>query len=248
MNSDAVGMGACWYGKFYNDTDYINFKPTIATADPYNVGMRIWFASNATTFQQYGWREGDTAWNYQQSWNGKNGHAGIGCYSWDTAVGSTTYVMMLNHTNVLEIWWKDTDATQKSTPRHPINKWTNAPVHLPFPIDPTSSLSYTQVLYAQSPITHQFHTYNITFGAEATFLGPSATADVSLPPPLRGQIPGIPGGRMTSSEIIDKEGNQEILVFYQMAGNDLVGFSRDVSSSNWAIIDINVQDLASASS
>lgn len=41
----------------------------------------------------------------------------------------------------------------------------------------------------------------------------------------------------------DSEGKTEILVFYQMVGDDLVGFSRDVDSNNWAIININVQGL-----
>lgn len=245
MASDAVGMGACWYGNFYNDNDYTNFKPSKNNnADPYNVGIRIWFASNATAFQQYGWRDGDDEWDYQQSWDGKNGHAGIGCYSW--APGSTTYIMMLNQTNGLEIWWKDTNGNLTSTEKHPINKWTDVPVQLPWPVDPRTSLSYTQVLYAQSPLTHQFHTYNINFDAEATALRPNGTSNVSLPPPLKGQLPGIPGSRLASSEITDHEGKQEILVFYQMVGDDIVGFMRDIDSNNWSIIDVNAQDLASS--
>jgi hypothetical protein len=243
MDSDAVGMGACWYGKLHNDNDYTNFKPSKnINADPYNVGMRIWFASNTTTFQQYGWRDGDDEWDYQQSWHGKNGHAGIGCYSW--APGTTTYVMMLNQTNELEIWWKDTNGNLTSTAKHPINKWSDALVQLPWPVDPRTSLAYTQVLYAQSPLTHQFHTYNITFNAEATVLRSNGTSNVSLPPPLNGQVPGIPGSGMASSEINDPEGKKKIMVFYQMAGDDLVGFVRDFDSNNWGILNVNVQDSA----
>lgn len=150
---------------------------------------------------------------------------------------------MLNQTNGIEIWWKDTNTNLTSTAKHPINKWTDTPIYLPWPVDSRTSLSYTQVLYAQSPLTHQFHTYNITFAAEDTVLRPNGTSNVSLPPPLEGQLPGIPGSRLSSSEMTDSEGKTEILVFYQMVGDDLVGFSRDVDSNNWAIININVQGL-----
>lgn len=44
--------------------------------------MHLWYASNATTFQQLGWRAGDDVWAHQQEWPNLNGHAGVGCYSW----------------------------------------------------------------------------------------------------------------------------------------------------------------------
>ena len=37
-------------------------------------------------------------------WTGKDGHAGVGCYSWGD--GTTTYAMMINKDNTLEFWWK----------------------------------------------------------------------------------------------------------------------------------------------
>lgn len=129
MDSDAVGMQACWYGSFYGDTDYKDLRPTVTldgsnqTTYSLDVGMHLWYASNATTFKQYGWRDGQKDWEYQEDWDNKNGHAGVGCYTWGP--GTTTYTMMVNLENTVEIWWKDTNTSIAGTEKHPINKWTN---------------------------------------------------------------------------------------------------------------------------
>jgi hypothetical protein len=126
-DADTVGMQACWYGGFYGDADYehsplANGQPN-ATSPGNDVGMHLWYASDNTTFQQYGWRAGEDTWSQQQTWNNKNGHAGVGCFSWGG--GTTTYVMFVNLENAVEIWWKDTNTTAKANSSHPINQWTN---------------------------------------------------------------------------------------------------------------------------
>lgn len=123
-------MQACWYGSFYGDTDYKGLRPTVtdngsnSTKFAADVGMHLWYASNETTFQQYGWRDGQDTWERQEQWNNKNGHAGVACYSWGP--GTSTYAMFVNLENTVEIWWKDTNTSVKSTAKHPINKWTNS--------------------------------------------------------------------------------------------------------------------------
>lgn len=129
-NADQVGMQACWYGSDYGDSDYVH-TPLPSNGDASNasvtafqeVGMHIWYASDHQTFQQLGWRHGDVNWTFQGSWVNKNGHAGVGCYSWGP--GTVTYVMMVNLDNAVEIWWKDTNNSLTSTTGHPINAWTN---------------------------------------------------------------------------------------------------------------------------
>lgn len=129
LDSPMVGMQACWYGSFYGDTDYEGLKPTVtqdgsdSTSYSAEVGMHIWYASDETTFEQYGWRDGQDIWEHQGNWTDKNGHAGIGCYTWGP--GTVTYTMMVNLENTVEIWWKDTNTSMKSTGKHPINEWTN---------------------------------------------------------------------------------------------------------------------------
>ena len=127
LDSDAVGLQACWYGNFYGDADYTKFpttngqQNTVAYAPEY--GMHLWFPSDATTFQQYGYFEGQTTWTFQETWPGKNGHAGVGCYSWGP--GTVSYAMMLNLQNSVEFWFKDTNSSLQSTDVHPINSWKN---------------------------------------------------------------------------------------------------------------------------
>ena len=96
FDADMVGMQACWYGSDYGDNEYAHSPlPNAPTGNNGNaslknqVGMHMWFASDNTTFQQYGWRDGDDIWEYQETFYGLNGHAGVACYSWGP--GTITY-------------------------------------------------------------------------------------------------------------------------------------------------------------
>ena len=109
LDASSVGLQACWYGSFYGDVDYQDLKPTVtadgsdATSYAEDVGMHIWYASDETTFSQYGWRDGFDTWEKQESWTNKNAHAGVGCYTWGP--GTVTYTMMVNLENTVEIWY-----------------------------------------------------------------------------------------------------------------------------------------------
>ncbi|MGI4802881.1 MAG: hypothetical protein ACRYG8_54385, partial [Janthinobacterium lividum] len=94
-------------------------------------GMHIWYASDNTTFQQLGWRYGDLNWTFEGSWTEKNGHAGVGCYSWEPD-STVTYVMLVNQQNTVEFWWKDTNTSlPTNNASHPINQWTNTSISIP---------------------------------------------------------------------------------------------------------------------
>ena len=124
-DADQVGMQACWYGSDYGDSDYKHTPlPGQNSNSSYSnsVGMHMWYASDSSTFQQLGWRYGDTVWAHQGSFENKNGHAGVGCYSWGG--GTVTYVMMVNQKNTVEFYWRDTNTSLTSTTDHPINEWT----------------------------------------------------------------------------------------------------------------------------
>ena len=86
LNADEVGAQACYSGFDYNASDDYHHTPLPNNANgnasfSKEVGMHIWYASDNQTFQQYGWRDGDDSWTWQHTWEGKNGHAGVGCYS-----------------------------------------------------------------------------------------------------------------------------------------------------------------------
>ena len=125
-DADQVGMQACWYGNDYGDSDY---KHTPLPKSPNDgnasyagsVGMHMWYASDANTFQQYGWRDGDVRWEHQGEFTDMNGHAGVGCYSWGP--GTVTYAMFVNKKNEVEFYWRDTNTNLTNTTAHPINIW-----------------------------------------------------------------------------------------------------------------------------
>jgi hypothetical protein len=98
LDADSVGLQACWYGNYYGDSDYSKSSSTSGASD---YGMHLWFAIDNTTFAQYGFREGESGWDNQKTWAGFNGHSGVGCYSWGG--GSTTYAMMVNLHNSVEV-------------------------------------------------------------------------------------------------------------------------------------------------
>ncbi|KAF2429622.1 hypothetical protein EJ08DRAFT_670910 [Tothia fuscella] len=237
MDSDAVGMQACWYGSFYGDTDYADLRPTV-TADGSNattyateVGMHLWYASNGTTFKQYGWRDGQKNWEYQEDWKDKNGHAGVGCYTWGP--GTTTYTMMVNLENTVEIWWKDTNTSIKATERHPINQWTNSSAAINN-VCPTTSLGYTTFLYAQMADTLKFQGFNMSYHAEDTAIIAKDTLTVSLP--VKDQGVPLPGSHLSVSAINDHSGGESLIVFYQTEGNDITEFTRDLFGGPWSYI------------
>lgn len=128
MDDPHVGLQACWYGGFYSDVSY-NHSPlpgeenTESNSDQ-TVGIHLWYAKNSSAFDSVGWNYGDTRWLPQQTFDGYNGHAGVGCYSWGP--GSNVYVFFANFNNEINILWKDLNTTQKSTAVHPINQWTKS--------------------------------------------------------------------------------------------------------------------------
>lgn len=129
MDDPHVGLQACWYGGFYSDAAY-DHSPvpgqSNVTQDHSNqsVGIRLWFASNATTFESVEWTYGSKSWTQQQTFDGYNGHAGVGCYSWGP--GSDTYVFFIDLQNDVNILWKEMNTTLTDTPKHPVNTWTKS--------------------------------------------------------------------------------------------------------------------------
>jgi hypothetical protein len=112
MDSDKIGLQACWYGgslpsdigptgKPIPHPSHADESPDLPAA-----GMQLWYATNATTFNQYDWRPDTRAWEFQREWNDKNGHAGIECYTQDSE--ETSYIMLVNLDDIVEIWWRDT--------------------------------------------------------------------------------------------------------------------------------------------
>ncbi|GAB7355291.1 hypothetical protein MBLNU459_g5829t1 [Dothideomycetes sp. NU459] len=235
LDADQVGMQACWYGSDYGDTDYTHTPlPTDgdtsnATVTAHNeVGMHIWYASDSQTFQQLGWRYGDLNWTFQGSWTEKNGHAGVGCYSWEPD-STVTYVMMVNLNDSVEFWWKDTNTSLPSNnAKHPINVWTNTSISIPG-VHPSTSLGYTNYFYAQMAGSDAVKGYNISWDAESTAIvtGDTFTVDGTSP------TPGLPGTHLSVSALPNDSGGNSLVVFYQTEGSDITEFTRDLNQGQW---------------
>lgn len=129
LDADLVGLQACFFDDIYPDSAYYNSSnDAIVRAD---YGMNLWVAVNNVTFQQYLHLDSEGQWTERMSWNNYNGHSGLGCYTW--APGNTSYVMLENLDNAIEVWWMDTTPNVPSLPIHPINVWQNGtPIQQPF--------------------------------------------------------------------------------------------------------------------
>ncbi|THY23556.1 hypothetical protein D6D00_06143 [Aureobasidium pullulans] len=237
LDADQVGMQACWYGNDYGDVDYKhsplpdqdNSTANSTTDSGTDVGMHLWYASGDTTFQQLGWRHGDKNWTYQQEWDDKNGHAGVGCYSWGK--GTTTYVMMVNSHNTAEIWWKDTNINATSTSAHPINQWTNSSVAINN-VHPSTSLGYTNAFYAQG-MDGWITGYDMVWTSENTTINGSFKVDLRQ---------GIPGTHLSVTTLPDQSGGDSLCVFYQTEGSDIMFATRDLVQGAWTAAALVVPD------
>ena len=245
MDDPNVGLQACWYGDFYSDVSY-NHSPVPGQGKPtgnhsdQTVGIHLWYGQNSTSFQSVGWTYGDTTWSEQQAFDGYNGHAGVGCYSWGP--GSDTYVFFTNLDNEIEILWKDLNTSSASTASHPINKWTKGKSpHLPspdistplkvnaanvtIPVYQNSSVGFTNYLYAQNPDL-SVSGFNVTWAAEKTNIGPNQSFNVT------GEK-GLPGTHLSVTALPNASGGNSLLVFYQTNGSDITEFVRDLDAGQW---------------
>lgn len=94
LDDERVGLLICYYANNNADTELSGSG---------SVGLRLWAASNATTFQQLGWSATSDAWTYNQDWTGLNGHVSPACYSWGG--GFTSYVTFVDLDNQMNIYW-----------------------------------------------------------------------------------------------------------------------------------------------
>jgi hypothetical protein len=81
--------------------DLVGLHACIDSSD--TAAMRLWYASDDTTFEEYAFT--NDAWAWQRSWRNYSGAAGVGCYSWGT--DNYTYASFVNLDNTLELWYKE---------------------------------------------------------------------------------------------------------------------------------------------
>ncbi|KAK3702202.1 hypothetical protein LTR37_015034 [Vermiconidia calcicola] len=161
-----------------------------------------------------------------------NGHAGVGCYSW--AEDSTiTYVMMVNAANSVEFHWRDTNTNKTATEEHPINEWVKASAEISN-FNPATSLAYTNYFYAQLD-DYTINGYNMSWGANKTTILPEGHFVV-------GDELGMSGTHLSVTAMPDQGGGNSLLVFYQVDGNDITDYTRDLLAGQWTSTNIEIPD------
>jgi hypothetical protein len=245
VDAPSSGLQACWKGDYYGDSDYTKFPTTsgVPNTQPFGddlKGMNLWYAVDDSTFEQYTWYSDKTAWTQVKRWQGFNGHAGVGCFSWGE--GTTTYAMMANKHNDVEFYWKDSNVKTQSLDSHPINSWVNASSAAIHGVYPTSSLGFTTYFYAQMA-DRSIKGYNITYQAENTTFVPDQTFTITDP---AGPSLGLGGTHMSVTTYQEKQGNRTIwdslYVFYQTAGDDITAFTRPVNGGQWTRGTLSIPD------
>lgn len=235
-----VGLQACWYGNYYGDSEASKF-PTrdgnnnTIPFDASTPGMHLWYPTDRLTFKQYGWYEGQEQWLEEDTW-GMSAHAGVGCYSW--LPGTTTYAMMVDSSNTVEIWWKDTNGTRKGTKEHPVNDWTNASLYAIPDVYPSTSLGFTEYLYTQM-LDGTIVGHDVKWDAENTT---GVDANLFTVGSARGAIPGLKGTHMSVTAVEDQSGGTSLYVFYQTRGDDLSVFTRDLEGGQWTQGELPIPD------
>lgn len=99
-------------------------------------------------------------------------------------------------------------------------------------VNPATSLGYTNVFYAQLT-DNMIHGYNITWDAENTSI------DEALNFVVQGE-PGISGTHLSVSTIPNPGGGDSLIVFYQVEGNDVTEYVRDLVAGQWSSVDIPI--------
>lgn len=79
--STSIGLQACYWGNYYGLWSY---SPTVASA-----GIHLWYASDATVFQQYSWTNGTSTWTFDQQWNDLSDNGGVGCQTWNAGMSKS---------------------------------------------------------------------------------------------------------------------------------------------------------------
>lgn len=220
LDAEQAGLLGCWYGNTGGDVDFDGGNNTTD-----EVGMRLWYASNSTTFQQYGWRRSSNAWVYEETWSNLNGYTSPGCYTWGPSE-TITYTAFVDLYGSSSIYWRDTSWNKVPTSEHPINQWTNSSVAIP-DLGGAANLAYTNSMYGQSASDHMIRGYNITWAAENTTLVPDGDFVV-------GEEPGVPGTRLAVTELPDPDGiHNDLVIYFQTNGSDITEFRRDSHGGSW---------------
>lgn len=97
-----------------------------------------------------------------------------------------------------------------------------------------TSLGYTNYLYAQMADL-SVNGFNISWDAENTTLLADDTFTIN-------GDPGLPGTHLTVTTLPTSSGGNSLLCFYQVEGDDVTEFVRDLDAGQWTMSSIDIPD------
>lgn len=146
--------------------------------------------------------------------------------------------------NNLSIFWKDSNSSNES-PNHPINIWVNTSISIPN-VHPSSSIGYTEYLVLQAA-DNTIRGYNISWAAENTSIAPaydgSAGYDEWVIHFLNGSdVNALSETHLACIALRLPDGRAEEAVYFQIKGDDMILWTRDLVSSNgpWTSLSLPV--------
>lgn len=123
--TEQLALQACWDGDFYSDSDSPHPFPVINnTNHDSGKGLQLYFAGTSSGVQQYVTTEGLDKWELAKSWTAFTGRSGVTC-TCSVEETPVAYTMGINLQDHVEVWWKDTNASNAITQSHPINVWAD---------------------------------------------------------------------------------------------------------------------------
>lgn len=187
------------------------------------LGIDLWYGASPTSIESVSWSFGTETWaRTDTTFEGFNGHAGIGCYSWGP--GTVTYLMLSDLSDTVNIWWKDLNATAIGTSDYPVGSWTNSSAAIPNTFQNTS-LGYTEFLYTQDSQLNLVG-YNVSWDAEST----AFILDDNFV--IQDDV-ALAGTHMTVTAVPADSGGQNLLVFNQVTGSNISEYIRDLEGGQW---------------
>ncbi|OAP61563.1 hypothetical protein AYL99_03766 [Fonsecaea erecta] len=242
-HADTIGMQVCYWGNFYGDaTD--TYTDGLNGTDPAGApqtGMHLWFADTNSSFRQFDWTNRSAQWTEvtDHAWDNLDGHAGVGCQTWES--GTTEYVFFVNENHTINMWWKDNNfsASNIPTPEHPVGKWTLAPGVNITDVHPSSTLSYTNYLVYQG-------VDGTVQGSNILFAGPNGTApeDTITSPTdyfvvddsdTQQSISAISCTHLCNTAVQTESKGVLLIVLFQVFGDDIQQYNRDGSGGPWYV-------------
>ena len=67
-----------------------------------SIPIRLWYAADSTTFEEYLWHAEDDQWELMDTWRGYSGASSVGCWNGNR---NESYVGLVNLNNALTFWY-----------------------------------------------------------------------------------------------------------------------------------------------